>query len=178
MTGTRQRPGSYLAVMNPAGVGIFIFRAGPFGKTVTASVIAACGTNTLVLVHRLQLMEHWIARLAAFLDLPATAIGQTGGGRRKPGGIVDVGVIQSLVRKGEVDDIVADYGQFVVDECHHISAVSFEAVARRAKAKYVLGLSATVARRDGHHPNVFMQSGPVRFRTSAKALAHGGGLRM
>ncbi len=143
-----------------------------FGKTViAASVIAARRTNTLVLVHRRQLMEQWTARLAAFLDLPASAIGQIGGGRRKPGGIVDVGVIQSLIRKGEVDDIVADYGHLVVDECHHISAVSFEAVARRAKAKYVLGLSATVTRRDGHHPIVFMQCGPVRFRTSAKAQA-------
>ena len=143
-----------------------------FGKTViAASVIAARRTNTLVLVHRRQLMEQWTARLAAFLDLPASAIGQIGGGRRKPGGIVDVGVIQSLARKGEVDDIVADYGHLVVDECHHISAVSFEAVARRAKAKYVLGLSATVTRRDGHHPIVFMQCGPVRFRTSAKAQA-------
>ena len=143
-----------------------------FGKTViAASVIAARGINTLVLVHRRQLMEQWIARLAAFLDLPATGIGQIGAGRRRPGGIIDVGVIQSLVRKGEVDDIVADYGHLVVDECHHISAVSFEAVARRAKAKYVLGLSATVTRRDGHHPIVFMQCGPVRFRTSAKAQA-------
>ena len=143
-----------------------------FGKTVVAaSVMAARGTNTLVLVHRRQLMEQWIARLGTFLDLPASAIGRIGGGRRKPGGIVDVGVIQSLVRKGEVADIVAEYGQLVVDECHHISAVSFEAVARRAKAKYVLGLSATVTRRDGHHPIVFMQCGPVRFRTSAKAQA-------
>ena len=143
-----------------------------FGKTVVAaSVMAARGTNTLVLVHRRQLMDQWIARLGAFLDLPASAIGRIGGGKRKPGGIVDVGVIQSLARKGEVDDIVADYGHLVVDECHHISAVSFEAVARRAKAKYVLGLSATVTRRDGHHPIVFMQCGPVRFRTSAKAQA-------
>ena len=143
-----------------------------FGKTViAASVIAARGTNALVLVHRRQLMDQWIARLGAFLDLPASEIGRIGGGRRKPGGIVDVGLIQSLARKGEVDDIVADYGQLVVDECHHISAVSFEAVARRAKAKYVLGLSATVTRRDGHHPIVFMQCGPVRFRTSAKAQA-------
>ena len=143
-----------------------------FGKTVVAaSVIAARRTNTLVLVHRRQLMEQWIARLAAFLDLPTPAIGLIGGGRRKPGGIVDVAVIQSLARKGEVDDIVADYGHLVVDECHHVSAVSFEAVARRTKAKYVLGLSATVTRRDGHHPIVFMQCGPVRFRTSAKAQA-------
>jgi len=143
-----------------------------FGKTVVAaSVIAARETNTSVLVHRRQLMEQWIARLQTFLDPPASAIGRIGGGKRKPGGIVDVGVIQSLARKGEVDDIVADYGHLVVDERHHISAVSFEAVARRAKAKYVLGLSATVTRRDGHHPIVFMQCGPVRFRTSAKAQA-------
>ncbi|MCY3877553.1 MAG: DEAD/DEAH box helicase family protein [Rhodobacteraceae bacterium] len=143
-----------------------------FGKTVVAaSIIAARRTNALVLVHRRQLMEQWIARLRTFLDLPASAIGQIGGGRHKPGGIVDVGVIQSLARKDEVDDIVADYGHLVVDECHHLSAVSFEAVARRAKAKYVLGLSATVTRRDGHHPIVFMQCGPVRFRTNAKAQA-------
>ena len=143
-----------------------------FGKTVVAaSVVAARKTNTLVLVHRRQLMDQWIARLGSFLDLPASTIGRIGGGVRKPSGIVDVGVIQSLVRKHEVDDIVGDYGQIVVDECHHLSAVSFEAVARRAKAKYALGLSATVTRRDGHHPIVFMQCGPVRFRASAKAEA-------
>ena len=143
-----------------------------FGKTVVAaSVIASRHTNTLVLVHRLQLMDQWIAQLAAFLDLPTSAIGQIGGGKRKPRGIVDVGVIQSLVRNKEVDDIVADYGQLVVDECHHLPAVSFEAVARRAKSRYVLGLSATVTRRDGHHPIIFMQCGAVRYRATAKAQA-------
>lgn len=143
-----------------------------FGKTVVAiAAIAARKTNTLVLVHRRQLMEQWIARLSAFLDLPESSIGRIGGGKRKPGGIVDVGMIQSLVRKGEVDDAVADYGHLIVDECHHVSAVSFEAVVRRAKAKFVLGLSATVTRQDGHHPIVFMQCGPIRFRDSAKAQA-------
>ncbi len=143
-----------------------------FGKTVVAaSVIAARKANTLILVHRIQLMEQWIARLGAFLDLPAASIGQVGGGKRRPGGIVDVAVIQSLVRRGEVDAMLADYGHLVIDECHHVSAVSFEAVTRRAKAKYVLGLSATVTRQDGHHPIVFMQCGPVRFRATAKAQA-------
>ena len=143
-----------------------------FGKTVVAiAAIAARKTNTLVLVHRRQLMEQWIARLNSFLDLPESSIGRIGGGKRKPGGIVDVGMIQSLVRRGEVDDAVADYGHLIVDECHHVSAVSFEAVVRRAKAQYVLGLSATVTRQDGHHPIVFMQCGPIRFRDSAKAQA-------
>jgi superfamily II DNA or RNA helicase len=82
-----------------------------------------------------------------------------------------VALIQSLVRKGQVDDIVANYGHLVVDECHHLPAVSFEAVARRCKAKYVLGLSATVTRRDGHHPIIFMQCGPVRFRVDARERA-------
>lgn len=143
-----------------------------FGKTVVAaSIIAARKTNTLILVHRRQLMEQWIARLGVFLGLPASSVGQLGGGKRKLGGIVDVAVIQSLVRKGEVDGVVSDYGHLVVDECHHISAVSFETVTRYAKAKYILGLSATVTRQDGHHPIIFMQCGPVRFRTTAKAQA-------
>lgn len=143
-----------------------------FGKTVVAAhVIAGRGVNTLVLVHRRQLLDQWIARLGAFLDLSPKDIGQIGGGKRKPTGKIDVAVIQSLVRKGEVDDIVADYGQLVVDECHHLSAVSFEAVARRCKACYVLGLSATIVRKDGHHPIIFMQCGPVRFRADARRQA-------
>ncbi|MEX0693119.1 MAG: DEAD/DEAH box helicase family protein [Rhodospirillales bacterium] len=143
-----------------------------FGKTVVAAhVIAGRGVNTLVLVHRRQLLDQWIARLGTFLDLPPNAVGQIGGGKRKPTGKIDVAVIQSLVRKGEVDDIVAEYGQLIVDECHHLSAVSFEAVARRCKARYVLGLSATVVRKDGRHPIIFMQCGPARFRADARQQA-------
>jgi superfamily II DNA or RNA helicase len=143
-----------------------------FGKTVVAaSLIASRKAHTLVLVHRRQLLDQWVARLGTFLDLPPEAIGRIGGGKRKPTGIVDVAVIQSLIRKGEVDDILGDYGHLVVDECHHLSAVGFEAVARRCKARYVLGLSATVSRKDGHHPIVFMQCGPVRFRVDARKQA-------
>jgi superfamily II DNA or RNA helicase len=79
--------------------------------------------------------------------------------------------MQSLVRQGVVSDLVANYGHLIVDECHHLSAVSFEAIAREAKARYVLGLSATVARKDGHHPIIFMQCGPVRYRVDARQQA-------
>lgn len=143
-----------------------------FGKTVIAAwLIARRGVNTLVLVHRRALLEQWIDRLSAFLNIPSAAIGRIGGGRRKPGGTVDIALIQSLVRKGVVDDRVGEYGQLIVDECHHLPAQSFEQVARRSKARFVAGLSATVARKDGHHPIIFMQCGPVRYRVNAKAQA-------
>ncbi|MBX3481984.1 DEAD/DEAH box helicase family protein [Phenylobacterium sp.] len=139
-----------------------------FGKTVVAAaLIARRARNTLVLVHRRALLAQWTERLKAFLSIDARDIGAIGGGRRKPTGVVDVALIQSLVRRGEVSDLVADYGHLVVDECHHLSAASFELVARRAKARYVLGLSATVTRKDGHHPIIFMQCGAVRHRVSA-----------
>jgi superfamily II DNA or RNA helicase/very-short-patch-repair endonuclease len=143
-----------------------------FGKTVIAAwIIARRGVSTLVLVHRRQLLDQWIERLSTFLDMPAKSIGRIGGGRSRPTGLLDVAVIQSLVRKGAVDDRVADYGHLIVDECHHVSAHSFEQVARQAKARFVVGLSATVARKDGHHPIVFMQCGPVRHRVNARAQA-------
>ncbi len=143
-----------------------------FGKTVLAAwLIAQRGVNTLVLVHRQQLLEQWVERLAAFLGMPAKQIGRLGGGRKKLTGALDVALVQSLVRKDVVDDRVADYGHIVVDECHHLSARSFELVARRAKAKFLTGLSATVARKDGHHPIIFMQCGPVRHRVDARQQA-------
>jgi len=82
-----------------------------------------------------------------------------------------VALIQSLSRKVIVDDIVGDYGHLVVDECHHIPARSFEMVTGQCKAKYVTGLSATVTRKDGHHPIIFMQCGPVRYRVEDRKQA-------
>ena len=143
-----------------------------FGKTVLAAhLIAARGVNTLILVHRQQLMDQWVERLMLFLGLPENEIGRLGAGRKKLTGRIDVAIIQSLVRKGVVKDLVADYGHLVIDECHHLSAQSFEQVARRTKARYVLGLSATVTRKDGHHPIIHMQSGPVRHRVDARQQA-------
>lgn len=143
-----------------------------FGKTVVAAkMIAAREQNTLILVHRRQLLDQWVARLQSFLEVPPGGLGIVHGGKKKPTGVIDVALMQSLVRRGVVSDLVADYGHVVVDECHHLSAVGFEAIARAAKAKYVLGLSATVTRKDGHHPIIFMQCGPVRYRVDARKQA-------
>ena len=143
-----------------------------FGKTVIAAwLIAQRGVNTLIIVHRRQLMEQWVDRLSTFLDRSPKSIGRIGSGRKKPTGSLDVAIVQSLVHKGVVSDRVGEYGHIIVDECHHLAAPSFEQVIRQAKARYVTGLSATVSRKDGHHPIIFMQCGPVRHRVDAKNMA-------
>lgn len=134
-----------------------------FGKTVVAaSMIARRGVNTLVLVHRTELLKQWKERFTAFLKVPKGAIGTVGGGKPKRTGQIDIAVMQSLARQGELDSIVENYGQVIVDECHHVGAASFDAILRRAKARYVLGLTATPIRRDGQQPIIFMQCGPIR----------------
>jgi len=134
------------------------------GKTVVGTWMAARrGRGTLVLVHRRQLLDQWRAQLALFLGIDPKEVGQIGAGRRKPNGRLDVAMIQSLVRRGSVQDEVAGYGHVIVDECHHLPAVSFERVLAEVKARHVLGLTATPRRRDGHHPIIEMQCGPVRF---------------
>ncbi len=141
-----------------------------FGKTVLGTyMIAARNCNTLVLVHRQPLLEQWKSQIGIFLGRDAKSIGQIGGGKRKFTRHIDVAMIQSLSRKESVDDIVAEYGQVIVDECHHLPAVSFERVLSEVKARYVVGLTATPQRRDGHHPIIHMQIGPVRFKVDPRS---------
>ena len=140
-----------------------------FGKTVVAAwLIAQRGVNTLVVVHREQLLQQWHDRLREFLDIGKDGIGRLSGRRKQLTGALDVVLMQSLVRKGVVDDRVADYGFVIVDECHHVPARSFELLVSRAKARYVAGLTATVVRKDGHHPIVYLHCGPVRHRADRR----------
>ena len=143
-----------------------------FGKTVLAAwLIAQRGVNTLVVVHREQLLQQWIDRLREFLDIDQDGIGRLSGRRKRLTGALDVALMQSMVRKGEVDDRVADYGFLIVDECHHVPARSFELLVSRAKARYVAGLTATMVRKDGHHPIVYLHCGPVRHRAERRDQA-------
>lgn len=117
----------------------------------------------------MPLLEQWIAQLSMFLNLRPRDIGRIGGGARRINGLLDVAMIQSLSRRGEVDALVSRYGHVVVDECHHVPAVSFERLMREVKARYVLGLTATPRRRDGLHPILELQLGPPRFSISSKS---------
>lgn len=143
-----------------------------FGKTVVAAqLIAKRGVNTLILVHRNELRKQWQERLQSFLGVGKEVVGTIGGGKAKPTGKIDVAVMQTLSRLGEINPLVETYGHVIIDECHHVGAVSFDAILKRVKAKYVLGLTATPIRRDGQQPIIFMQCGPNRFTAAKSANA-------
>jgi superfamily II DNA or RNA helicase len=143
-----------------------------FGKTVAAaSLIARNKINTLILVHRTQLIDQWKERLSTFLNIPIKEIGQIGGGKNKATFNIDIATIQSLNHKGQIKSEITQYGQIIVDECHHISALSFEKVLKAVRAQKIFGLTATPTRKDGLHPIIFMQCGPIRYKTNAKKQA-------
>jgi len=143
-----------------------------FGKTVVAAkLIAVRKRNSLILVHRRQLLDQWHEKLAMFLSIPQEQIGIIGGGKRNPTNIVDIGIMQSLHHNKIVDDIVAEYGHIIIDECHHLAPFTFEQLMKKVQARYVLGLTATLTRKDGHHPIVMMQTGPVLFQVEADEAA-------
>lgn len=142
-----------------------------FGKTVTAAaLIAARGVNTLILVNRKHLQSQWIAQLAAFLDIDPKNIGQIGGGKHKAFGTIDVAMVQTLTSQG-VNSTITQYGQVIIDECHQVSAFTTENLMKMIRAKYVYGLTATPVRKDGLHPIIHMQCGPILYKTDAKEQA-------
>lgn len=158
-----------------------------FGKTVVgARLISSRKVNTLILVHRQQLLSQWEERLSQFLliheklpELPKkrgrkkkiNVIGRLGAGKESLNKIVDVAIMQSLITRGTVKDCIKDYGMIIVDECHHVPAVNFERILKNAPAKYIYGLTATPYRQDGHHPIIFFYCGPIRFMVDAKMQA-------
>ena len=143
-----------------------------FGKTVTAAaMIARRGVNTLVLVHRRELLDQWRERLQSFLGLDPRAIGTIGGGKSKATGRIDVAMLQSVAPDGSRGELLRCYGHVVVDECHHVSADSFEAVLKAVHARYVLGLTATPVRRDSQQPVMFMLCGKIRHAARLPANA-------
>ena len=156
-----------------------------FGKTVTAAaIIARKKVNTLILVHSKALLKQWHDRLTEFLNIDYPQHEEKNKrGRRKVfspigcfdssgntlHGIIDIALIQSCLDEDGVKPFVQDYGMVIVDECHHVSSITFEQVLMSIKAHTIYGLTATPIRKDGHQPIIFMQCGPIRFTTDVKS---------
>lgn len=156
-----------------------------FGKTVTAaSLIARRKVNTLILVHSKALLTQWHERLSELLDIDYkepepvkkrgrrkafSPIGCLDSTTNTVHGVIDIALLQSCFEDGEVKSFVQDYGMVIVDECHHVSSITFEKVLKSVKAQYVHGLTATPIRKDGQQPIIFMQCGPIRFSADSKS---------
>ena len=76
-----------------------------------------------------------------FLEISKDSIGRLGGGKKKTSNIIDIATMQTLNKNNDLDEILNNYGQIIIDECHHIAAFTFEKVMKVAKIKYVLGMS-------------------------------------
>ncbi len=140
-----------------------------FGKTVTAmGIMVERKVNTLILTHSRHLLAQWKERLESFIE--GVSVGMIGGGKKKPTGQIDVTTYQSLIDKSNntVSSQIQKYGQIIIDECHHISAPRYEMLLNEVSARYVLGLTATPDRRDGHQKIMFMLAGPVRHKVRAE----------
>ncbi len=141
------------------------------GKTVMGCAVAARrGLPTLVLAHRKPILDQWRAQIADLLGLPPKEIGQIGGGRDRRTGVVDLAMLQSLKALDAPEAFFGGYGLIIVDECHHVPAVSFESCVKRAPVRYWLGLTATPYRRDGLQDIITMQCGPIRHTITARHI--------
>jgi len=138
------------------------------GKTVMAcALLAGRAVPTLILVHRKQLIEQWRNQIMSLLGVEKKAIGVLGGTEKKMKGFIDIAMMQSIARMRDVSSLKDRYGMIIIDECHHVPAVSFESVLSLFSARYVLGLTATPYRKDGLQPIIHMQCGPVRHTITA-----------
>lgn len=137
-----------------------------FGKTlIGAKMVELHQCNTLVIVNKNMLLNQWIERFSQYFALPKKSIGYLGKGHNNLKGILDIATMQSLKNSPE---IIHNYSFVIVDECHHIPAVTFEQIIKAFKGKFVLGLSATPNRKDGLEPILYQQLGQVAYEFKAK----------
>jgi superfamily II DNA or RNA helicase len=120
-----------------------------FGKTsIGLNLVSRLKKKTLVIVHKEFLMTQWIERINQFL--PSARIGKI------QGQVIDIddkdivlAMLQSLSMKDYPSTLFDSFGFTIIDEVHHISSEVFSCALFKLVTKYMLGLSATMNRKDG-----------------------------
>lgn len=164
------RQSGALKALIPHALGVLVAPPGS-GKTVIAcALIAHRQLATLVVVDRQPLVDQWRERLREHLGIEAKEIGQMGGGRNRAKGLIDVAMAQSLARREDLAVVTSGYGLVIVDECHHVPAVTFERFVRQIPVRNWLGLTATPYRRDHLESLISMYCGPERHRMTTNEV--------
>ena len=118
-----------------------------WGKTFTALAIAGkLGQKTLVVTHTIALRTQWEEEIKKVFGITP---GIVGSGRKEYNQPIVVGNVQTLYKVK--DEIATKFGTLIVDECHHIPANTFNKLVDASYARYKIGLSGTVERKDGRH---------------------------
>ena len=133
------------------------------GKTVMAcSLIGSRKIPTLILVSRQALLDQWVERLLEFTNIEPKEVGELRGGKRKLKGKVDVAMMQTLVNREDRKRLFREYGMVIIDECHHVPAVTMEQLLKGCGSIFIIGLTATPKRKDGLDRLLYFQCGPIR----------------
>ena len=137
-----------------------------FGKTLLgAKIFELRACSTLIVVNKNMLLNQWIERFVDYFGYEKKDIGYLGKGHNKLNGQIDVATIQSLKND---PDVINNYSFVIVDECHHIPAITFEQIVKNFKGKYLLGLSATPNRKDELQPILYQQLGDISYEYKKK----------
>ena len=161
------RPEQKIAIKEISKYDFSICVAPPgYGKTLIASkMIEERAANTLVLVNKNMLLDQWIDRFVDYFDMDKKDIGFLGKSKSKLNGRLDIATMQSLKNN---PDLILNYSFVIVDECHHIPALTFEQIIKSFRGKYILGLSATPNRKDGLEEILYEQVGKIAYEFKKK----------
>lgn len=137
-----------------------------FGKTlIGAKIFEKRACKTLIIVNKNMLLNQWIERFVDYFEYDKKDIGYLGKSENKLNGNIDVATMQSLKNSS---NYIHDYSFVIIDECHHIPAVTFEQIVKDFRGKYILGLSATPNRKDGLQPILYQQLGDIAYEYKKK----------
>ena len=132
-----------------------------FGKTlIGAKIFEQRAVKTLIIVNKNMLLDQWISRFVDYFGYKKSDIGFLGKSQNRLNGNIDIATMQSL---NNIPELVENYTQVIVDECHHIPALTFEQIVKNFKGKYILGLSATPNRKDELDPILYQQLGNISY---------------
>lgn len=138
---------TYISESKKNGCGLLEIPCGR-GKTVMAlNIISILKVKTLVIVHKEFLLNQWIERIQQFL--PNVSVGKIQGKIIQTENYdIVIGMLQSLSMKEYNSQLFQQFGLTIVDECHHIGAEVFSRSLFKIVTPYMLGLSATMERKD------------------------------